>query len=130
MRLCHPYLKGDGAIVNISSAASIQPRAHNRGIYAAVKSALNSISRAAANEWGSDGIRVNTVMPFARTEAVERFFTHDPEMAAAALAGIPLGRVGDCEQDIGRAVVFLVGPDSAYLTGATLPLDGGGAYIR
>jgi NAD(P)-dependent dehydrogenase (short-subunit alcohol dehydrogenase family) len=60
-----------------------------------------------------------------------------PERAATtvaavplAVAAVPLGRIGDPEADIGRAVVFLAGPDSAYLTGATLPLDGGSAYLR
>ena len=49
----------------------------------------------------------------------------NPEEAAAFVAGIPLGRVGDPETDIGRAVVFLVSEDAGYLTGATIPLDGG-----
>jgi NAD(P)-dependent dehydrogenase (short-subunit alcohol dehydrogenase family) len=130
MRLCHPHLKGDGAIVNVSSGVAISGAAHRRGIYAAVKAALNAISRAAANEWGPDGIRVNTIMPVARTEALDRFFANEPDRAQAMLAAIPLGRVGDTEQDIGRAVVFIVGPDARYLTGVTIPLDGGASYIR
>jgi NAD(P)-dependent dehydrogenase (short-subunit alcohol dehydrogenase family) len=130
MRLCHPHLKGGGAIVNVSSGAAITANVPQRGIYAAVKSALNSISRAAANEWGKDGIRVNTIMPVALTDAFERFMTNEPERAHAAVAAIPLGRIGDCVEDIGRAVVFLVGPDARYLTGATIPLDGGSAYLR
>jgi meso-butanediol dehydrogenase/(S,S)-butanediol dehydrogenase/diacetyl reductase len=130
MRLCHPYLKGGGAIINVSSAASIAPAVHDRGIYAAVKAALNAISRAAANEWAADGIRVNTIMPVARTDAFERWETNEPQMAAAAIRNIPLGRVGDCEADIGRAVAFLAGPDADYVTGALMPLDGGSSYIR
>lgn len=130
MRLCHPYLKGDGAIVNVSSGASIAGNVPIRGIYAAVKSALNAISRAAANEWGPDGIRVNTIMPVAMTEPFERFMANEPEQAQAVIANIPLRRIGDCEQDIGAAVAFLVGPDARYLTGATIPLDGGSAYLR
>ncbi|MDB6061735.1 MAG: 3-oxoacyl-ACP reductase [Verrucomicrobiaceae bacterium] len=130
MRLCHPYLKGDGAIVNVSSGIAVSGVAHQRGIYAAVKAALNAISRAAANEWGPDGIRVNTIMPVARTDALDRFFANEPERAQAMLAGIPLGRVGDTEQDIGRVVVFLAGPDARYVTGVTIPVDGGASYIR
>jgi meso-butanediol dehydrogenase/(S,S)-butanediol dehydrogenase/diacetyl reductase len=130
MRLCHPHLKGGGAIVNVSSGASIAAKVPQRGIYAAVKAALNAISRAAAREWGPDGIRVNTIMPFARTEAVDRYFANEPDHANAVLAGVPLGRVGDCVEDIGRAVAFLVGPDSRYLTGASIALDGGAGYIR
>lgn len=130
MRLCHPYLKGDGAIINISSGASIASAVPVRGIYAAVKSALNAISRAAANEWGPDGIRVNTIMPVAMTEPFERFMANEPEQAQAVIRNIPLRRIGDCETDIGSAAVFLAGPDARYLTGATLPLDGGSAYLR
>jgi NAD(P)-dependent dehydrogenase (short-subunit alcohol dehydrogenase family) len=130
MRLCHPHLKGGGAIVNVSSGSSIAASIPLRGIYAAVKAARNAISRAAANEWGPDGIRVNTIMPIALTEPFERFMANEPERAAAAVAGIPLGRIGDCVEDIGRAVVFLAGPDARYLTGAILPLDGGAGYIR
>lgn len=130
MRLCHPHLCGGGAIVNVSSAAAIQAHAPDRGVYAAVKAALNALSRAAANEWGADGIRVNSIMPFARTEAVERFFANEPAYAQTVLAAVPLGRIGDCEEDIGRAVAFLAGPAAVYLTGATLPLDGGTAYLR
>ena len=81
-------------------------------------------------EWGPDGIRVNVVMPFAKTDAVARYLEEEPEHAAATIAQVPLGRIGDPEQDIGRAVVFLAGADSAYLTGATLALDGGLAYLR
>lgn len=48
--------------------------------------------------------------------------------AAAFFKTIPLRRVGDCEKDIGRAVALLVSADAGYLTGATIPLDGGQAY--
>jgi meso-butanediol dehydrogenase/(S,S)-butanediol dehydrogenase/diacetyl reductase len=130
MRLCHPHLKGDGVIINISSGVSIEGNAHRRGIYASVKAALNAISRAAANEWGPDGIRVNTIMPLARTNALDRFFVNEPERAAAMLSTIPLGRIGDTEDDIGRAAVFIASPSARYLTGATIPLDGGVSYVR
>ncbi len=130
MRKCHPHLCGGGSIINVSSATAITPSVPNRGIYAMIKSALGAVSRAAAMEWASDDIRVNTIMPFAKSDAVSRFLEEEPELAMQAVAQIPLGRIGDPEQDIGRAVVFLAGPDSAYLTGATLPLDGGLAYLR
>jgi NAD(P)-dependent dehydrogenase (short-subunit alcohol dehydrogenase family) len=59
-----------------------------------------------------------------------RFFANEPDRAQAMLAAIPLGRVGDTEQDIGRAVAFIVGPGARYMTGVTIPLDGGASYIR
>jgi NAD(P)-dependent dehydrogenase (short-subunit alcohol dehydrogenase family) len=130
MRLCHPHLKGGGAVVNVSSGSAIAAQAPTHGIYAGVKAALNAFSRAAANEWAADGVRVNTIMPVARSEAFARWEEAEPAMAAVVARSIPMGRVGDCETDIGRAVAFLVGPDAGYITGAIIPLDGGSAYVR
>ena len=59
------------------------------------------------------------------TPALQWWMDKNPEEAEAFVAGIPLGRVGEPESDIGRAVVFLCSEDSRYLTGATVPLDGG-----
>jgi meso-butanediol dehydrogenase/(S,S)-butanediol dehydrogenase/diacetyl reductase len=113
MRLCHPHLKASGgSVVNVSSGSAIASSAPTHGIYAGVKSALNAFSRAAANEWAADGIRVNTIMPVARSEAFARWKGDEPAMAAALARAIPLGRVGDCETDIGLAVAFLVGPEA------------------
>jgi meso-butanediol dehydrogenase / (S,S)-butanediol dehydrogenase / diacetyl reductase len=131
MRLCFPYLRqGKGAVINVSSGAAIASETPMRGIYAAVKAALNAISRAAANEWGPDGVRVNTIMPFAYSDSVARYFETEPEEANAAVARVPLRRLGDPEEDIGRAVAFLAGPAAQYITGVTLPIDGGMAYLR
>lgn len=128
MRACHPYLKGDGAVVNFASSAAVRWDASGYGAYAAVKEAIRALTRAAACEWGADGIRVNAVAPHAMSPGMEGWIAAQPEEAAAFFKTIPLGRVGDCEQDIGRAIVFLVGAGAAYLTGATIPLDGGQAY--
>ena len=130
MRRCHRHLSGGGVIVNVSSGASKAAAVPNRAAYAMVKAALDALGRAAAMEWAANDIRVNSIMPFALTDAVSSFIENEPEQANAVIAQVPLGRIGDPELDIGRAVVFLAGPDSAYLTGATLPLDGGLAYLR
>ncbi|MBX6389253.1 MAG: SDR family oxidoreductase [Frankia sp.] len=136
MRLCHPYLRRSddnphgGAVINLSSGASVAPVTHDRAMYAVTKSAINSLSRGAAVEWGPDGIRVNTIMPLANSPALERFARETPEAMEDVLSGIPLRRVGDPETDIGRAVVFLASPDASFVTSALLPLDGGSAYIR
>ncbi len=76
-----------------------------------------------------DDIRVNTIAPFASTPALDHWFEVDLDAARETVAAIPLGRIGDPERDIGRAVVFLVGPDAGYVTGLTMPLDGGQAYF-
>jgi meso-butanediol dehydrogenase/(S,S)-butanediol dehydrogenase/diacetyl reductase len=130
MRLSHPHLKGGGCVINISSAQAITGNLPRYGIYAATKAALNAISRTAAIEWGPDGIRVNIIMPFGESDAVKSFFEQESETAKAVLASVPLGRVGDPERDIGRVAVFLASDEAGYITGVTLPVDGGTAYIR
>lgn len=127
MRLCHPYLVNGGSIINVTSGAAMAPGTPLRGIYSATKAALNNISRAAAVEWGPDGIRVNVIAPLAMSDAFARFQQNEPERAQQAVDSLPLGRVGDPEHDIGRPVAFLCGPDAAYITGNIINLDGGGS---
>lgn len=127
MQLCHPHMKarGGGVIINLVTSAAVRWDASNYGAYGSIKEGMRSLTRAAACEWGVDKIRVLSVAPHASTPALEGWMERNPEESAAFVAGIPLGRVGDPETDIGRAVVFLVGDDAGYLTGATIPLDGG-----
>jgi NAD(P)-dependent dehydrogenase (short-subunit alcohol dehydrogenase family) len=129
MKAVRPHMtaRGGGNIVNLASSAPVRWDAKGFGVYSAAKQAIRSLSRAAAHEWALDGIRVNTIAPFASSPALDYWVEVDPEAANATLATIPLGRIGDPETDIGRAVVFLVGEDARYITGVTLPLDGGQA---
>ena len=129
MKLCYPYLKGDGVVVNLGTGAAYRQDGGRYGAYAAVKEAIRALSRAAACEWGADNIRVNVVVPFALSKGLESWFAERPEESAAFLKTVPLRRAGDCEKDIGRAVVALCGPDSRYITGQTIALDGGQAYL-
>jgi meso-butanediol dehydrogenase / (S,S)-butanediol dehydrogenase / diacetyl reductase len=130
MRLCHPYLKGGGCVINVSSGTSLSPDQPFRGVYAATKAAINALSRAAAVEWGPDGIRVNVLMPFGKSESTARLLENEPGFAAQVLRATPLGRFGDAESDIGRVVAFLCGPDAGFVTGTTIPVDGGRTYLR
>lgn len=129
MKAAHPWLKksGRGAIVNLATSAAVRWDMSSYGTYAAVKQAIRSLTRAAAAEWGPDNIRVNAVAPFALSPALEGWERDRPEEAAAFKKTVPLGRIGDCAADIGRAVVFLCGGDAQYVTGMTMPLDGGQA---
>jgi NAD(P)-dependent dehydrogenase (short-subunit alcohol dehydrogenase family) len=129
MRLCHPYLKGGGAIVNMGSRVGIRPDPVRRGAYAAVKEAIRAFTRAAAMEWAADGIRVNAVLPYAMSPALEQLAVERPDEFDHTRLAVPMQRIGDPEHDIGRAVVFLVGPDAGYITGATIPVDGGTAFL-
>ncbi|TYL49943.1 SDR family oxidoreductase [Nocardioides sp. BGMRC 2183] len=131
MRAAHPHLKasGDGAIINLVTSAMVRWDARTYGAYASAKMALKSLSRTAAVEWAPDGIRVNAIAPHALSPGLKWWTETNPEEAEEFVASIPMKRIGDCEDDIGRAVVALVGPDMRYLTGATIPLDGGQAFF-
>jgi NAD(P)-dependent dehydrogenase (short-subunit alcohol dehydrogenase family) len=129
MVACRPYLREGGVIVNLGTGASFRPDPMGYGAYAAVKEATRALTRAAACEWGPEGIRVVTIVPLASSDALEGWAAARPEEASAFFATVPLGRAGDCESDIGRAVVFLCGPDARYITGTTLTIDGGQAFL-
>jgi len=131
MKAVKPHLKarGGGNIINLASSSAVRWDAKVYGVYAAAKQAIRSLSRAAAHEWARDNIRVNTIAPLAMTPGMEGWIAADPVGSNAFLETVPNGRVGDPATDIGRAVVFLVSNDAAYVTGVTLPLDGGQAYF-
>ncbi|GAA4082872.1 SDR family oxidoreductase [Zhongshania borealis] len=130
MKACYPFLRGDGSIVNLASSAAIRSDSAGFGAYAAAKEAIRALSRAAACEWGEDNVRVNCIMPLAMSPAMNRWVESGSDDVEAFLSTVPLGRVGDCEEDVGRVVVFLCGPDASYITGHTLPIDGGQAFLR
>ena len=127
MQAALPHLKarGGGTVINFGSSAAMDG-AVTFGAYAMAKEAIRGLSRVAAREWGRYGIRVNVVVPNAMSPGSERFRDEHPERFAKMEAALPLGRVGDPELDIGRAVVALVSEDLGYLTGETLRLTGGG----
>jgi NAD(P)-dependent dehydrogenase (short-subunit alcohol dehydrogenase family) len=131
MKGCYPHLKagGGGAIINLSTSATRRWDAANYGFYAASKRAVEALSRAAASEWGPDNIRVNTVAPHALSPGLKGWIEANPAEAKEFFKTIPLGRVGDCEEDIGAAVLFLVSPAARYITGTVIPLDGGQAFF-
>ena len=129
MKLCHPYLKGDGCIVNLASTAARRWDAANYGAYAAVKEAIRAFSRAAASEWGGEGIRTNVILPHAKSPALAAWTEANPAEAEAFVATIPMGRIGECEADIGEFVAFLCSDAAAYVNGQSIAVDGGQAYM-
>jgi NAD(P)-dependent dehydrogenase (short-subunit alcohol dehydrogenase family) len=130
MQVAHPYLAASrGAVVNLASGAGLSADP-GYAAYGATKEAIRTLTRVAAREWGPDGVRVNAISPSARTPAFDRWQVEHPEEAAARIARIPLGRLGDAELDIGAAVVFLTGSSATYITGTTLVIDGGVHYLR
>lgn len=129
MKLCRPYLKDGGCIVNLASSAGKRWDMTGYGAYAATKEAIRSLTRAAACEWGPEGIRTNVILPHAKSPGLEWWMDKNPGEAAVFLNGIPQRRVGECEADIGRFVAMLCSDNSAYVNGQSIGLDGGQAYL-
>lgn len=129
MKLVQPIMKarGGGIIFNLASSAGIRWDMSGYGAYGAVKQATRVLTRAGAAEWGRDNIRVLTIAPHAESPGLKWWVANNPDEAKAFFKTIPLGRIGRLEEDIGQAVVALCAPEMGYLTGATIPLDGGQA---
>lgn len=129
MKLCYPHLKGDGSIINLASTVARRWDTANYGAYAAVKEAIRAFSRAAASEWGADNIRTNVILPHAKSPGLKWWIDNNPEEAAAFVATIPLGRIGECEEDIGEVAAFLCSKAGSYISGQSIAVDGGQAYM-
>jgi 3-oxoacyl-[acyl-carrier protein] reductase len=126
MRAAFPQMRaqGGGSIINLTSIDAVTGRPLLSD-YDVAKEAIHGLTKVAAREWGQYQIRVNSIAPFAASAIVEQSAQRLPEFAAALAAAPPLGRIGDCENDIGGAALFLATDDSRYVTGTTLFADGG-----
>jgi NAD(P)-dependent dehydrogenase (short-subunit alcohol dehydrogenase family) len=112
-----------GAIVNISSRAAALGGAGEWIHYAASKGALDSLTIGAAKELAPRGIRVNAVSPgLIETDLHAR--AGAPDRAARLSAGVPIARPGSA-QEVANAVLWLLSPEAAYITGVILPVSGG-----
>jgi NAD(P)-dependent dehydrogenase (short-subunit alcohol dehydrogenase family) len=123
-RAAHPALRASGgAIVAVASMSGTFAHA-GLGAYAPSKAAVIMLAQVLAQEFGRDGIRVNTVSPgMTRTGMTTRVYA-DPKIAAARDALVPLGRVATPD-DMAAAILFLLSPDARYVNGHDLIVDGG-----
>ena len=114
---------GSGSIVNISSVLGIRPGALPQAGYCASKAGLIGLTRDLASQWtGRKGIRVNAVAPgYVPTEMTEAMPPREAELVQLIT---PAGRLGEAHE-VASAVVFLAGDGASYITGITLPVDGG-----
>ncbi len=121
--------QGGGAIVNISSLASIRWTGYPYFAYYAMKAAVNQATVALAMQYARGGIRANCILPgLIDTPLIYRQisgqYSSVEEMVAARHAAVPVGRMGDAF-DIARAAVFLASDEAKFITGVCLPVDGG-----
>jgi NAD(P)-dependent dehydrogenase (short-subunit alcohol dehydrogenase family) len=115
---------GHGAIVNVSS---INSTFHVPGLvaYSASKGGVDALTRQLAVELGPSGIRVNAVNPgLIAVETVVQFLDANPSEAQAAREVCPLDRIGT-PGDVAMTVAFLASDDASFITGVTVPVDGG-----
>jgi NAD(P)-dependent dehydrogenase (short-subunit alcohol dehydrogenase family) len=114
---------GHGKIINISSVHDVQP-VRDRAIYTASKGGMLMMMKSLALELAQYNIHVNAVSPGAIFTDMNRKHLTDPPRRARLIERIPLKRIGDVEDVVGAAV-FLASPESDYVTGTTIYVDGG-----
>ena len=118
--------RGWGRVINV---ASISGMIANRGItgrtYETAKAAMIQFTRALAADWATRGVTVNAIAPGGfHTEPNRRWFADRPELRETFESMIPMGRLGEPDE-LAPLAVYLASDASAYMTGATLVIDGG-----
>ena len=124
-----PYMRkeGGGSIINVASVLGINA-ARNRAVYAASKGAVILLTKSMAIDYGAENIRVNAICPsFVETDLTAEVLRRAPDPAAVRRERVgvhPIGRLGKPE-DIAGLALYLASDQSAWVTGAALPVDGG-----
>ena len=122
--IAHMLGAGGGAIVNTASVAGVEG-AKNLPAYVASKHGVVGLTRTAALEYATRGIRVNAVCPGPiRTRMLEALMEENPRMEPAMIAAVPMRRLGKPEE-IAEAVVWLCSDRASYVTGQGIVVDGG-----
>jgi NAD(P)-dependent dehydrogenase (short-subunit alcohol dehydrogenase family) len=117
---------GGGVIVNMASGRALAGAARGAH-YSVTKGGIIALTKSLALDWAPYGIRVNCVIPGVTDTAQPRGELSDDELYALG-SRVPLGRIGQ-PQDIAAAVAFLLGDDSAYMTGQSIAVNGGAIMI-
>jgi len=127
--LPHMLQRRSGAIVNVSSIAAIRYTGYPYVAYYAAKAAVNNFTMGLALQYAKDGIRVNAVMPGLMNtplifQQISGQYKDAEEMLKARDAACPMGRMGTA-WDVAKAALFLASDEAQYITGVSLPVDGG-----
>ncbi len=112
-----------GAIVNVSSAAATLGSPHEYVHYAAAKAGVEALTVGLSKELAGQGVRVNAVAPGTVRTGIHAA-AGDADRLERVLPRIPIGRVGEPDE-IASAIAWLLGPDAAYVTGASIRVAGG-----
>ncbi|MGB0693834.1 MAG: SDR family NAD(P)-dependent oxidoreductase [Pseudomonadales bacterium] len=114
---------GRGVIVNFASVQSFRVKSPKASLYAASKAAVVSLTKSAALEYGAEGIRVNAIAPGPIDTPMLRTAAGN-SWPPAIIGETPLGRLGE-PMEVAEAVLWLASDAASYVSGATLPVDGG-----
>lgn len=128
LRKAYRHLRKPGAsVINITAPQSFIPMRYQAHAGAA-KAGVDQLTRILALEWGSDGIRINSISPgpIDGTEGFRKLMARDEQERARAVDAVPLKRIGTVD-DIANLALFLGSPYAGYISGALIPCDGGGA---
>ncbi len=121
----HMLEGGGGSIVNSGSISSLVGSTAGFVAYSASKSGILGLTRSAALEFASQGIRINAVCPgYIETPLWQKYIDEDPDLRDTISKRQPIGRLGTAEE-IAQAVAWLCSDASSLITGVALPLDGG-----
>jgi NAD(P)-dependent dehydrogenase (short-subunit alcohol dehydrogenase family) len=113
---------GGGAVVNFSSVGGLNAEEMASSAYMAAKAGVHAITKAAAVQYGRQGIRANAIAPgFTLTEVMSGI---SPEMLETMVEKTALGRAGQSD-DAAELAAFLVSDRAAFITGTVIPVDGG-----
>lgn len=115
---------GGGSIVNISSVAGVRGGPVAGSAYVASKHGVVGITKVAAVEYAADQIRINCICPAVIETPMAAEAFADPDLRALVESKHPIGRVGE-PADVAAAVAYLGSDESAFVTGAIFPVDGG-----
>jgi NAD(P)-dependent dehydrogenase (short-subunit alcohol dehydrogenase family) len=115
--------QGSGSIVNISSAYG-SVGAAGASVYVASKHAVEGLTKSAALEVAGSGVRVNAVAPGTTDTGMLSRFSNTDENKAALVSTVPFKRLARPEE-IAHVIAFVASPNASYMTGASIPVDGG-----